>query len=89
MMKDRDKNENSQETIRDEILPIAKPANESRETAGVGDDHHAWNIIIPKLDYKSQLKMSQQSQRLAQIVQMNAESDLRKFRREIQENQYM
>ena len=59
------------------------------ESASVGDGHHAWNICIPKFDYESQLKMSQQSQRLAQIVQMNAESDLQKFRREIQNNKYM
>ena len=67
------KNENSQETIREKI----------------GDDHLAWKIIIPRLDYQSQLKMSQQSQRLAQVVQRNAESDIRKFRREFQENKYM
>ena len=73
MMEDRDDSENSQETIRDKI----------------GDEHLAWEIIIPKLDYQSQLKMSQQSQRLAQIVQRNAESDIRKFRREIQKNKYM
>ena len=60
-----------------------------RQSDEISDDHPAWNIIIPKLDYKSQLKMSQQSQRLAQIVQRNAESDIRKFRREIQENKYM
>ena len=73
MMEDKDENENSQEAIRDKI----------------SNDHLAWNIIIPELDYNSQLKICQQSQRLAQIVQRKAETDLRKFRREIQENKYM
>ena len=56
---------------------------------GIGGDHPAWDIIIPKLDYKSQGKISQQNQRLAYIVKRNAESDLRKFRRYIREDKYM
>ena len=58
-------------------------------TQGIGGDHSAWDIIIEKLDYKNQMKMSQQNQRLADIVKMNAESELRKFRRQIQEDKYM
>ena len=56
---------------------------------GIGGDHPAWDIIIPKLDYESQKKMSQQNQRLADIVKINAESDLRKFKRHIREDKYM
>ena len=56
---------------------------------GIGGDHPAWDIIIPKLDYQSQKKMSQQNQRLADIVKINAESDLRKFKRHIREDKYM
>ena len=58
-------------------------------TQGIGGDHSAWDIIIKKLDYKNQMKISQQNQRLADIVKMNAESELRKFRRQIQEDKYM
>ena len=56
---------------------------------GIGGIHPAWDIIIPKLDSKSQMKISQLNQHLAEIVKMNAESKLRKYRRQIQENKYM
>ena len=52
---------------------------------GVGDKHPAWDILIPKLNYQCQLKMSQQSRRLTDIVKNNAESKLRKYRREIED----
>ena len=60
-----------------------------KEPKGVGGDHLAWDIIIRKLDYQSQMKMSQQNRRLAEFIRMDAESDIRKFRRHIQENKYM
>ena len=56
---------------------------------GVGGDHLAWDIIIRKLDYRSQMKISQQNQRLAEVVQMIAESEIRKFQRHIREDKYM
>ena len=56
---------------------------------GVGGYHPAWDIIIGRLDYKSQMKMSQQSQHLAEIVKLNAASKLRIYRRNIQEDKYM
>ena len=65
------------------------PSPEVTKSEGIGGDHLAWNIIVRKLDYQSQMKMSQQNQRLAELIRMNAESDLRKFRRHIQENKYM
>ena len=34
---------------------------------GVGGDHPAWDIIIGKLDYKSQMKLSHQSHNLAKF----------------------
>ena len=49
----------------------------------------AWNLIIPKLDFQSQMKISQQNQRLADLVQTNAENELRKFKRKIQDDKYM
>ena len=55
---------------------------------GVGGDHLAWDIIIRKLDYQSQLKISQQNQRLKEVIQMNAESEIRKFQRHIREDKY-
>ena len=62
-----------------------------RET-GVGrpfDSHPAWNVIIPYLDFQTQMKISQQNKRLAEIVLFNAEFELKKFRRKMQENKDM
>ena len=60
-------------------------------SAIVGDagDSPAWAIIIPKLDFQSQMKISQQNKRLADVVNVNAEHELRKFRGHIRENKYM
>ena len=55
----------------------------------VGGDHSAWNILIQKLDFRSQLKLSHQSHPLADIVEANAEYQLQKFKRRIRENKYM
>ena len=74
--KNENENENSKDTKRKKSLQV-------------GGNHLAWDIIIRKLDYQSQLKMSQQNRYLAEVVQRNAESDLRKFRRQIKENKYM
>ena len=57
----------------------------------VGGDRQipAWNFIIKKLDFQSQFKLSQQNQRLEDLVRENAEYELRKFRRNIKNNKYM
>ena len=55
----------------------------------VGGDHSAWNILIHKMDFRSQLKLSQQNNRLADIVEANAEYQLQKFKRHIRDNKYM
>ena len=74
--KNENENENSKDTKRKKSLQV-------------GGNHLAWDIIIRKLDYQSQMKMSQQNRYLSEVVQRNAESDLRKFRRQIKENKYM
>ena len=58
-------------------------------TTDVGGDHPAWDIIISKLDFQSQMKISQLNQSLADFVELNAESELRKFKRHIREDKYM
>ena len=55
----------------------------------VGGDSLAWNILIPKLDFKSQMKIAKQNQRLEDVVNENADSQLRKFKRHIREDRYM
>ena len=49
----------------------------------------AWDILIRKLDYQTQMKISQQSHHLEEVVRLNAESELRKFQRHIREDKYM
>ena len=68
---------------------IKREISNPTPTQGIGGDHPAWDIIIRKLDYKSQKKLSEQNQRLADIVKMNSESELRKFKRHIREDKYM
>ena len=59
------------------------------EPNSVGGDHPAWDILIRKLDFRSQMKIYQQNQRLADVVMENAEYELRKFRRQIKDDKYM
>ena len=49
----------------------------------------AWNIILRKLDFQSQMKLTKQNQRLEDLVRENAEYELQKFRRHIKDNKYM
>ena len=65
------------------------PIDEDELMTGVDEGSPAWNILIRKLDFQTQLKISQQSQHLEEIVRMNAESEIRKFQRHIREDKYM
>ena len=69
----------------------AKKKHEAPKRAKRGGvrDHPAWDIIIPRLGYESQNKMRQQNQRLANVVEQNADYELQKYRRHIRENKYM
>ena len=49
----------------------------------------AWDIVIPKLDFQSQMKISQLNHRLADAVELNAEYELQKFKRHIRDDKYM
>ena len=72
-----------------EQQPSLGPIEEDELMTGVDGDSPAWNILIRKLDFQTQLKISQQSQHLEEIVRMNAESEIRKFQRHIREDKYM
>ena len=58
-------------------------------TTGVDSASPAWDIIIRRLDFRTQMKMSQQNHHLAEVVRINAESEIRKFKRHIREDKYM
>jgi len=47
------------------------------------------SITCQTLDFKTQMTISQLNRRLADIVELNAEHQLKKFRRHIQEDKYM
>merc|ERR1712131_474678 len=74
----------------DQYNEKSKKTNEHSETStGVGGDNVAWDILIPKLDFQSQMKISQQNQRLAEVVKINAEHKLRKFQGHIRDDKYI
>ena len=52
-------------------------------------DSFAWELVIRKLDYRSQMKLSQQNHHLADIVEQNADHRLRIYRRHLQEDKYL
>ena len=58
-------------------------------TISVDGDNPALDIIIPKLDFRSQMKMARMNQRLADMVQINADYELRKFQRRIRDDRFM
>ena len=67
----------------------------SESATGVGDialqigDHPAWNVIITKMNFQNQMKIAQLNQRLADMVQINAEYELGFFQRHILDEKYM
>ena len=40
---------------------VVSPSEGAESLVGVGGDHSAWDILIRKLDFQSQLKISQQN----------------------------
>ena len=65
------------------------PTEVDESMTGVDGASPAWDILIRRLDFQTQLKLSQQNQHLAEVVHINAESEMRKFQRHIRENKYM
>ena len=68
---------------------ISFPTELGQVSPGVGDDHPAWDILIKKLDFQSQMKLWQQNQHLADVVETHAESELWKFQCQIRDDKYM
>ena len=58
-MKRKSEIKNSETKKRDKSQAVQQP--------GIGDDHSAWAIIISKLDYQTQMKLSHQSQSLGKF----------------------
>ena len=77
---------------------IAQKDETSKKTKEVSDNGPAWDmdmlsklcsIVVEKLDFETQMKISQLNQRLADVVESNAQHQLTKFKRHIREDKYM
>ena len=86
--KNNQSNKTSKKT-KNEISPAIDDRSIDQIEMAIGGDHSGWDILIGKLDFRSQFKISQQNKRLAEMVKLNAEYQLRVFRRHIRDNRYM
>ena len=68
---------------------ISQESESSKKTKRSVDDSLVWELVVGKLGYITQMKLSQVNNRLADIVGQNAERTLRKFQRLLQEDKYM
>ena len=71
---------------------ISQKSETSKQAERVGGgfgDHFAWNLVVRKLDYRSQMKIAQQNQYLAEVVDINATHELQKYRRRLQDDKYL
>ena len=71
---------------------ISQKTETSSKTKRVGGgfgDNFAWNLVVRKLDYQSQMIIGQQNQYLAEVVDINATYDLQKYRRRLQADKYL
>ena len=68
---------------------ISQESETSKKTKRSVDDSLVWELVVGKLGYITQMKLSQVSHRLADVVDQNAERTLQKFRRLLQEDKYM
>ena len=68
---------------------ISQESETSKKTKRSENDGLVWELVIRKLTYVPQMKLSQVNQRLADIVDQNAERKLQKFRRLLLEDKYM
>ena len=86
--KNNQSNKTSKKT-KNEISPAIDDRSIDQIEMAIGGDHSGWDILIEKLDFRSQFKISQQNKRLAEMVKLNADYQLRVFRRHIRDNRYM
>ena len=70
----------------------SRKSEKSSKTERVGGEFggsFAWNLVVRKLDYQSQMKVSQQNQYLAEVVEINAAHELQKYRRRLQQDKFL
>ena len=71
---------------------ISRKSETSKKTERVGGgfgDNFAWNLVVRKLDYRTQMRIAQQNQYLAEVVDINAAHDLQKYRRRLKDDKFL
>ena len=68
---------------------ISQESETSKKTKPVRNDRLVWELVIKKLDYRTQMNLSQQNRLLADIVDQYAEHKLQKVRLRLQEDKYL
>ena len=69
-----------------------RKSEKSSKTERVGGEFggsFAWNLVVRKLDYQSQMKIAQQNRYLDEVVDINAAHELQQYRRRLQEDKYL
>ena len=67
----------------------SEKSSKTERVGGEFGDSSAWNLVVRKLDYRSQMKIAQQNRHLAEVVDNNATHELQKYRRCLQEDKYL
>ena len=70
----------------------SRKSEKSSKTGSVSSefgDSFAWNLVVRKLDYQSQMKIAQQNRYLAEVVNINATHELQKYRRRLQQDKFL
>ena len=68
---------------------ISQESGASKKIKSVGNDSLVWELVIKKLDNRTQMNLSQQNRLLADIVDQYAEYKLQKVRHRLQEDKYL
>ena len=55
----------------------------------VNGESYVWDILIRKVDFCTQMKLAQVNQRMAELVDENAEYELKRLKKKISENENM
>ena len=68
---------------------ISQESGTSKKIKSVGNESLVWELVIKKLDYRSQMNLSQQNRLLADVVDQYADYKLQKVRLRLQEDKYL
>ena len=50
---------------------------------------YVWEILIPRLDFRTQKNLAQQNRHIHDVVKENAEYELKKLKKKISDNKFM